>query len=293
MRRPHHGAEGGGQLVHAAGRGEDEHLITQGLWQLAKHELQYLPVHLLQAEGLVGGLGAPRGGTACSWACSLVCSWAASGLWARSVPATSGAHAPLGKFSPGPSRHQVSRGGGPNPHSQCPPHSPKRAMGLQERSLHPSSKGKQHVLLSDPEPRRPLQDLRPPRATATRRTWWWPPQPRNFPASSSPPHQGGHRLGDTKAVSLPSLSPNPACDPEASKISWDMPHGPFQCPREAASLPAAWRPDLGQRTLSGPAVPHTDYVASPLRPCAEASTPTPPLPGPHRPYLRARPVPAP
>lgn len=119
------------------------------------------------------------------------------------------------------------------------------------------------------------------------------PQPQNFPASSSPPHQGGHRLGDTKAVSLPSLSPDPACDPEASKLSWDMPHGPFQCPWVAASLPAAWRPDLGQRTPSGPAVPHTDYIASPLRLCAEASTPTPLLLGPHQPYLRARPVPAP
>ena len=48
--KAHHGAEGGGQLVDAARGGEDEDLIAQRLGQLAEHQLQHLPVGLLQQQ---------------------------------------------------------------------------------------------------------------------------------------------------------------------------------------------------------------------------------------------------
>ena len=46
--KAHHGAEGGGQLVDTAWRGKDEDLIAQRLGQFAEHQLQHLPVSLLQ-----------------------------------------------------------------------------------------------------------------------------------------------------------------------------------------------------------------------------------------------------
>lgn len=49
----YHGAEGGRQLVDAARRRENEHLVAQRLGQLAEHELQDLPVGLLQGKGSV------------------------------------------------------------------------------------------------------------------------------------------------------------------------------------------------------------------------------------------------
>lgn len=57
----YHGAEGRGQLVHTAGGGEDEHFVAQRLGQLGEHQLQHLPVALLE-EGLTieGGLSRPR-----------------------------------------------------------------------------------------------------------------------------------------------------------------------------------------------------------------------------------------
>lgn len=51
----YHGAEGGGQLVDAARRGENEDLVAQRLGELAEHELQYLPVRLLREKRAVGG----------------------------------------------------------------------------------------------------------------------------------------------------------------------------------------------------------------------------------------------
>lgn len=52
--RRYHGAEGRGQLVHTAGGGEDEHFVAQRLGQLGEHQLQHLPVSLLE-EGLDNG----------------------------------------------------------------------------------------------------------------------------------------------------------------------------------------------------------------------------------------------
>lgn len=79
--RPYHGAEGSGQLVNAARRREDEHLVAQGLRQLAQHKLQHLPVRLLQGEQ-------PLSRSAVS---SLAAAWPPD----PSVPA--GARAPLRK----------------------------------------------------------------------------------------------------------------------------------------------------------------------------------------------------
>lgn len=56
----YHGAEGGRQLVDAAGRREDEHLVAQGLGQLAEHELQHFPVGLLRGGQPVRGRRARR-----------------------------------------------------------------------------------------------------------------------------------------------------------------------------------------------------------------------------------------
>lgn len=72
----YHGAEGGGQLVDAARRGENEDLVAQRLGQLAEHELQYLPVRLLREKRAVGGTSVIGAGRPSSRAGSSVWSWA-------------------------------------------------------------------------------------------------------------------------------------------------------------------------------------------------------------------------
>lgn len=57
----YHGAESRRQLVNTAGGGENEDFVAQRLREFAEHQLQHLPVGLLE-EGFDDGGGALRPG---------------------------------------------------------------------------------------------------------------------------------------------------------------------------------------------------------------------------------------